>query len=84
MNGMIALRTLVYFLLTSLVSSLLGLLLVITIHPGTPQTKLLLGAGMQQGFLAGPLVITIHPGTPQTKLLLGAGTQQGFLAVVSW
>ena len=45
MNGMIALRTLVYFLTTSLVSSLLGLLLVITIHPGTPETKLLLGAG---------------------------------------
>lgn len=45
MNGMIALRTIIYFLVTSLISSLIGLGLVLLIHPGNPETKDVLGAG---------------------------------------
>ena len=45
MNGMIALRTIVYFLVTSLISALLGLAMVLIIHPGNPETKTLLGDG---------------------------------------
>jgi len=45
MNGMIALRTIVFFILTSLLSACVGLVLVITIHPGNPETKILLGSG---------------------------------------
>ena len=45
MNGMIALRTIVFFLLTSLISALIGLALVTTIHPGDSQTKKVLGDG---------------------------------------
>ena len=45
MNGMIALRTIVYFLVTSLISALLGLAMVLIIHPGNPETKNLLGDG---------------------------------------
>jgi len=45
MNGMIALRTMVYFIATSLLASLVGLVLVILVHPGNPETKTLLGAG---------------------------------------
>ena len=40
-----ALRTIVYFLSTSLVSSLIGLILVLAIHPGSSETKHLLGEG---------------------------------------
>ena len=45
MNGMIALRTIVYFLTTSLISALIGLALVLTIHPGRVETKAALGDG---------------------------------------
>ena len=45
MNGMIALRTIVYFLVTSLISALIGLALVLAIHPGDSSTKDLLGDG---------------------------------------
>lgn len=45
MNGMIALRTIVYFLTTSLISALIGLALVLLIHPGTSETKKELGNG---------------------------------------
>ncbi|XP_078036662.1 excitatory amino acid transporter 2 isoform X1 [Augochlora pura] len=36
MNGMIAVRTLVYFILTSLLNAVLGVILVLLIHPGNP------------------------------------------------
>lgn len=36
MNGMIAVRTLVYFILTSLFNAVLGVVLVLVIHPGNP------------------------------------------------
>merc|ERR1719392_412622 len=42
MNGMVALRTIVYFLTTSLISALIGLAMVLIIHPGNPETKNLL------------------------------------------
>ena len=45
MNGMIALRTIVFFLTTSLISSLIGLALVLAVHPGSTETKNLLGDG---------------------------------------
>ncbi|XP_059079013.1 excitatory amino acid transporter-like isoform X2 [Tigriopus californicus] len=45
MNGMIALRTIVYFLTTSLISALIGLILVLAIHPGSTETKDALGSG---------------------------------------
>jgi solute carrier family 1 (high affinity glutamate transporter) protein 2 len=47
MNGKIALRTMVYFLLTSLFNAALGVLLVIAIHPGDPETKKVLGSGTE-------------------------------------
>ena len=45
MNGMIALRTITYFLVTSLIAALIGLALVLIIHPGNPETKGVLGEG---------------------------------------
>merc|ERR1719411_50377 len=48
MNGMIALRTIVYFLTTSLISALIGLALVLIVHPGDPATKDELGDGNTQ------------------------------------
>lgn len=36
MNGKIAVRTLVYFILTSLLNAILGVVLVLLIHPGNP------------------------------------------------
>ena len=45
MNGMVALRTIVYFLTTSLISALVGLVLVLWIHPGNSETKKLIGDG---------------------------------------
>ena len=45
LNGKMALRTIVYFLSTSLISSLIGLILVLAIHPGSSETKELLGEG---------------------------------------
>lgn len=47
MNGKIALRTIVYFLVTSLLSAVVGLVLVIAIHPGNPEMRDLLGKGTQ-------------------------------------
>ena len=47
MNGMIALRTIVYFIITSLLSACVGLVLVIAIHPGNPEVKTLLGSGKE-------------------------------------
>jgi solute carrier family 1 (high affinity glutamate transporter) protein 2 len=47
-NGKIALRTITFFLATSLISSLVGLVLVIAIHPGSPETKAILGAGQTE------------------------------------
>ena len=58
MNGMIALRTIVFFIVTSLLSACVGLVMVIVIHPGNPETKTLLGAGLTvQVFLTLPLFI---------------------------
>lgn len=48
MNGKIALRTIVYFLATSLVSALIGLALVTAVHPGSVETKERLGDGVLQ------------------------------------
>ena len=48
MNGMIALRTIVYFTITSLISACVGLVLVVAIHPGNPEVKTLLGSGESQ------------------------------------
>jgi solute carrier family 1 (high affinity glutamate transporter) protein 2 len=45
MNGKIALRTIVYFLVTSLISALIGLVLVLVVHPGNAETKSILGSG---------------------------------------
>jgi len=45
MNGMIAMRTIIYFLVTSLLSAIIGLILVLVIHPGNPETKAELGNG---------------------------------------
>merc|ERR1719361_2595542 len=45
MNGMIAMRTIIYFLVTSLLSAIIGLILVLLIHPGNPETKATLGNG---------------------------------------
>merc|ERR1712168_1194913 len=39
MNGMIALRTILFFILTSLLSAVVGLCLVVIAHPGDPDTR---------------------------------------------
>ncbi|XP_037070591.1 excitatory amino acid transporter 2-like isoform X2 [Pollicipes pollicipes] len=39
MNGKIAMRTVVYFVLTSLLNAVLGILLVVAIHPGDPSMR---------------------------------------------
>ena len=46
MSGMIAVRTIVYFLTTSLLAAILGLILVVAIHPGNASLKSELGEGM--------------------------------------
>ena len=46
MSGMIAVRTIVYFLATSLLAAILGLILVVVIHPGDASLKSELGEGM--------------------------------------
>ena len=48
MNGMIALRTVSLFLVTSLISAIIGLVLVILVHPGDSETKETLGAGQTE------------------------------------
>jgi len=45
MSGMIAFRTITYFLLTSLLSATVGLVLVVSIHPGDYTMKQVLGDG---------------------------------------
>ncbi len=45
MNGLIALRTIIYFLMTSLISAVIGLVLVLAVHPGNAETKTILGDG---------------------------------------
>jgi len=51
MNGMIALRTIMYFIATSLISACVGLILVIVIHPGSSEVKTLLGSGWNKACL---------------------------------
>lgn len=48
MNGKIALRTIIYFLATSLLAAVVGLVLVLVIHPGSPEAKEALGKGTQE------------------------------------
>merc|ERR1719270_1138703 len=48
MSGMIAFRTISYFLLTSLLSACVGLVLVVAIHPGDNSMKEVLGDGNQE------------------------------------
>ena len=45
MSGMIAFRTILYFLVTSLISACVGLFLVLVIHPGNAEIKTELGDG---------------------------------------
>jgi len=45
MSGMIAFRTILYFLTTSLISACVGLALVLAVHPGDSSLKESLGAG---------------------------------------
>ncbi|XP_065342648.1 excitatory amino acid transporter isoform X2 [Cloeon dipterum] len=47
MNGRLAIRTMVYFLLTSLFNAALGVALALIMHPGDPETKRILGAGTE-------------------------------------
>ena len=46
MSGMIAVRTLLYFITTSLLAAVIGLILVVAIHPGDASLKFQLGEGM--------------------------------------
>ena len=48
MSGMIAVRTIIYFLATSLIASILGLILVVAIHPGNASLKTQLGEGISK------------------------------------
>ena len=48
MNGMMALRTIVFFMVTSLLAACVGLVLVIAVHPGTPEMKAVVGDGVQE------------------------------------
>ena len=45
MSGMIAFRTILYFLITSLISACVGLALVLAVHPGDSTLKKSLGEG---------------------------------------
>ena len=45
LNGKMAMRTIIYFLSTSLLSSLVGLAFTVAIHPGSPKVKAVLGEG---------------------------------------
>ena len=45
LNGKMEARTIVYFLSTSLLSSLVGLAFTVAIHPGNPKVKEVLGEG---------------------------------------
>jgi Na+/H+-dicarboxylate symporter len=42
MNGKIAVRMLVYFIVTSLINAILGTVLALSIHPGDPHGKVVL------------------------------------------
>ena len=57
MNGMIALRTIAYFIITSLLSACVGLVLVIIIHPGNPEVKTLLGSGKKYSWYCGAIIL---------------------------
>ena len=57
MNGMIALRTIAYFIITSLLSACVGLVLVIIIHPGNPEVKTLLGSGKKNTWYPGAIIL---------------------------
>jgi len=48
MNGKIALRTITFFMVTSLFASVVGLALVLAIHPGSPEARAVLGSGTQE------------------------------------
>jgi len=48
MNGMIALRTILFFMATSLLAACVGLVLVVSIHPGNPEIKETIGSGNQE------------------------------------
>ena len=48
MNGMMALRTIAFFMVTSLLAACVGLVLVIAVHPGTPEMKAVVGDGIQE------------------------------------
>jgi len=48
LNGMMALRTITFFLLTSLIAAFVGLVLVVTVHPGNPDIKATIGDGNQK------------------------------------
>ena len=48
MNGMIALRTIMFMMVTSLLAACMGLVLVVAIHPGSPEVKAVVGSGIQQ------------------------------------
>ena len=48
MNGMMALRTIIFFMVTSLLAACVGLVLVIAVHPGTPEMKAVVGDGVQE------------------------------------
>jgi len=47
MNGMIAMRTIAFFTFTSLLAASIGLVLVIIVHPGSPEIKAVVGSGNQ-------------------------------------
>lgn len=47
MNGRIALRTLTYFILTSMFNACLGVVLALLMHPGDPGLKSTLGEGTE-------------------------------------
>lgn len=50
MSGMVAFRTIAYFLATSLISACVGLILVVIIHPGDNSMKEMLGDGEDINF----------------------------------
>jgi len=47
-NGKMALRTIMFFLITSLISAIVGLILVVIIHPGSSEAKQILGQGTSE------------------------------------
>lgn len=70
MNGMIALRTIVYFLTTSLISALIGNIPNIVISSHCIINGIVV---LYSGLI---LVLAIHPGSTETKDALGSGTTE--------